>query len=251
MGRTGTLFACDADGVRPGVVTIAKGLGAGYPPICAMLCSGGICAAVEHGTGSFQHGHTYIGHRVVCATADVVVTKLTEGGLTTRAARRSAAAVFYAACAERDIAVQHSLYDAADFDLLGRFVPPDLRASTGLQLIFVPGRYSLGQQSAPRDLDPVLDRLNKRQTGGLGRLCLRPGRDRLPSHRARGGRQAPRRVREQPHERRRQPRPRHRRPRRGDPRDHGGTATRHLTRVSGRVGYGRIGRRLRTGARRN
>ena len=51
MGRTGTLFACDADGVRPDIVTIAKGLGAGYPPIGAMLCSGAICAAVEHGTG--------------------------------------------------------------------------------------------------------------------------------------------------------------------------------------------------------
>jgi adenosylmethionine-8-amino-7-oxononanoate aminotransferase len=52
-----------------------------------MLCSGDIYAAVEHGSGFFQHGHTYIGHPVACAAADVVVGKLTEGGLTTRAAQ--------------------------------------------------------------------------------------------------------------------------------------------------------------------
>ena len=94
----------------------------------------------------------------------MVVTKLTEGGLTTRAARRSAAPAFYAACAERGIAVQHILYDAEDFDLLDRLVPPGLVDAPGLQLIFVLGRYSTGQQSAPRDLDPFLDRLAQRAT---------------------------------------------------------------------------------------
>lgn len=87
MGRTGSLFACEQDDVRPDIITIAKGLGAGYQPIGAMLCSGDIYAAVEHGSGFFQHGHTYIGHPVACAAADVVVTKLTDGGLTARAAR--------------------------------------------------------------------------------------------------------------------------------------------------------------------
>ena len=87
MGRTGTLFACEQDGVRPDIVTIAKGLGAGYQPIGAMLCSGDIYAAIEHGSGFFQHGHTYTGHPVACAAADAVVTKLTDGGLTGRAAR--------------------------------------------------------------------------------------------------------------------------------------------------------------------
>ena len=38
MGRTGSLFACDIDGVVPDILTIAKGLGAGYQPIGAMLC---------------------------------------------------------------------------------------------------------------------------------------------------------------------------------------------------------------------
>ena len=87
MGRTGTLFACEEDGVRPDIVTIAKGLGAGYQPVGAMLCSGAIYAAIEEGSGFFQHGHTYIGHPIACAAADVVVEKLTTGGMTTRAAR--------------------------------------------------------------------------------------------------------------------------------------------------------------------
>ena len=87
MGRTGTFFACEQDEVRPDIVTIAKGLGAGYQPIGAMLCSGDIYRAIESGTGFFQHGHTYIGHPVACAAADAVVTKLTDGGMTARAAR--------------------------------------------------------------------------------------------------------------------------------------------------------------------
>ena len=90
MARTGTLFACEQDGVRPDIVTIAKGLGAGYQPIGAMLCSGAIYAAIEGGSGFFQHGHTYIGHPVACAAADAVVSKLTDGGMTDRAARMGA-----------------------------------------------------------------------------------------------------------------------------------------------------------------
>lgn len=88
MGRTGTMFACEQDGVRPDIVTIAKGLGAGYQPIGAMLCSGQIYDAIKDGTGFFQHGHTYMGHSIACAAADTVVTKLTEGGLAARAAEK-------------------------------------------------------------------------------------------------------------------------------------------------------------------
>lgn len=87
MGRTGTLFACEQDNVRPDIVTIAKGLGAGYQPIGAMLCSGEIYAAIENGSGFFQHGHTYLGHPVACAAAHAVVTKLTSGGMTERSAK--------------------------------------------------------------------------------------------------------------------------------------------------------------------
>ena len=86
MGRTGTLFACEQDDVRPDIIAIAKGLGAGYQPIGAMLCSADIYKAIEDGSGFFQHGHTYVGHPVACAAALAVLTKLTDGGLAARAA---------------------------------------------------------------------------------------------------------------------------------------------------------------------
>lgn len=87
MGRTGTLFASEQDDVRPDIVAIAKGLGAGYQPIGAMLCSAQIYEAIENSSGFFQHGHTYIGHPTACAAALAVLTKLTDGGLVDRAAR--------------------------------------------------------------------------------------------------------------------------------------------------------------------
>lgn len=90
MGRTGSLFACEQEAITPDIITIAKGLGAGYQPIGAMLCTGRIYAAIEAGSGFFQHGHTYIGHPIACAAANVVLEKLTNGGLTARSAKMGA-----------------------------------------------------------------------------------------------------------------------------------------------------------------
>lgn len=78
MGRTGHLFACDADQVAPDILCIAKGLGAGYQPIGAMLCSKEIYTAISEGSGFFQHGHTYIGHPVAAAAAVAVVQELLD-----------------------------------------------------------------------------------------------------------------------------------------------------------------------------
>ena len=69
MGRTGTLFACEQEGVTPDLVTVAKGLGAGYAPIGAMLAHRRVVEAIRRGSGFFQHGHTYLGHAVACAAA--------------------------------------------------------------------------------------------------------------------------------------------------------------------------------------
>lgn len=79
MGRTGTLFASEHDGISPDICTIAKGLGAGYQPIGATLCSKTIYDAIENGSGFFQHGHTYVGHPAACAAGLAVVQKLTSG----------------------------------------------------------------------------------------------------------------------------------------------------------------------------
>jgi adenosylmethionine-8-amino-7-oxononanoate aminotransferase len=67
MGRTGTLHACEQDGIAPDLMTIAKGLGGGYQPIGATLLSGKIFEAFANGSGFFHHGHTYLGHPMACA----------------------------------------------------------------------------------------------------------------------------------------------------------------------------------------
>ncbi|SFB73323.1 aspartate aminotransferase family protein [Tropicimonas isoalkanivorans] len=84
MGRTGTLFACEQDGVSPDIACIAKGLGAGYQPIGAMLCTGEIYDAVATGSGFFQHGHTYMGHPTAAAAGRAVVGAILERGLLPR-----------------------------------------------------------------------------------------------------------------------------------------------------------------------
>ena len=85
MGRTGSLFACDHDQVRPDIIAIAKGLGAGYQPVGAMLCSKEIYAAIAEGSGFFQHGHTYLAHPVACAAAHAVLSKIIDSDLPSRA----------------------------------------------------------------------------------------------------------------------------------------------------------------------
>jgi adenosylmethionine-8-amino-7-oxononanoate aminotransferase len=67
MGRTGTLHACEQDGVAPDLMTVAKGLGGGYQPIGAVLLSDRIFDAFAQGSGFFQHGHTYMGHPMAAA----------------------------------------------------------------------------------------------------------------------------------------------------------------------------------------
>jgi len=88
MGRTGHLFACEADDTAPDILTIAKGLGAGYQPIGAMMCSSEIYRTIKDGSGAFQHGHTYLGHPVACAAALAVMETLTGEGLVDEVRRK-------------------------------------------------------------------------------------------------------------------------------------------------------------------
>jgi len=69
MGRTGTLHACEQEGIAPDLMAIAKGLGGGYAPIGAMLASKRVVEAVRQGSGVFPHSQTYVGHPLACATA--------------------------------------------------------------------------------------------------------------------------------------------------------------------------------------
>ena len=81
MGRTGTLYASEQEGVVPDLVTIAKGLGGGYQPVGAVLAQHKIVDAMSKGSGFFQHGHTYLGHPVACAAALAVQTVIHRDGL--------------------------------------------------------------------------------------------------------------------------------------------------------------------------
>lgn len=90
MGRTGTLFACEQDGVAPDIACIAKGLGAGYQPIGAMLCTAEVYQAIADGSGFFQHGHTYLGHPAAAAAGHAVVSAILDRGLTRRVQEQGA-----------------------------------------------------------------------------------------------------------------------------------------------------------------
>lgn len=69
MGRTGTLYAIEQESVLPDLVTLAKGLGAGYQPIGAVLAREHVVQRLRDGSGAFQHGHTYTSHPVAAAAA--------------------------------------------------------------------------------------------------------------------------------------------------------------------------------------
>ncbi|HEU4958172.1 MAG TPA: aspartate aminotransferase family protein [Sphingomicrobium sp.] len=68
-GRTGTFLSCEQDGVVPDIVTLGKGLGAGYQPIGAVVCTSQVYEAVAQGSGALKHGQTYNAHPVGCAAA--------------------------------------------------------------------------------------------------------------------------------------------------------------------------------------
>ncbi len=86
MGRCGSLFSFESEGIVPDLVCIAKGLGAGYQPIGAVLASRKVYEAIAGGSGFFQHGHTYLGHAAACAGALAVQKRLHEDGLLARVA---------------------------------------------------------------------------------------------------------------------------------------------------------------------
>jgi hypothetical protein len=91
MGRTGTLFACEQEGVVPDLLTCAKGLAAGYQPLGAVLVGERVYRAVAEGSGAFQHGFTYIGHPTACAAALAVQRTIEAEGLLENVQRQGAA----------------------------------------------------------------------------------------------------------------------------------------------------------------
>ncbi|WP_120631503.1 aspartate aminotransferase family protein [Ruegeria sp. EL01] len=77
MGRTGSLFALEQEGIHADITTMAKGLGAGYQPIAAVLASEAVVSAIESGSGQLWNGHTYMSHAIAAAGA-LAVQKVIE-----------------------------------------------------------------------------------------------------------------------------------------------------------------------------
>jgi adenosylmethionine-8-amino-7-oxononanoate aminotransferase len=84
MGRCGTLWAFEEESIVPDMVAVAKGLGAGYQPVGALVVARKIAETILGGSGFFQHGHTYIGHAAACAGALAVQKRLHEDGVLAR-----------------------------------------------------------------------------------------------------------------------------------------------------------------------
>ena len=81
MGRTGSLFALEQEGICADITTMAKGLGAGYQPIAAVMASEKVIAAILAGSGKLWNGHTYMSHAVATAGAMAVMQEIEDRDL--------------------------------------------------------------------------------------------------------------------------------------------------------------------------
>jgi adenosylmethionine---8-amino-7-oxononanoate aminotransferase len=84
FGRTGTLFACQQEGVVPDLLCVAKGLTGGYLPVAATLATDEVYRAFLGRYDEYRHffhGHTYTGNPLGCAAALATLSKLADGGI--------------------------------------------------------------------------------------------------------------------------------------------------------------------------
>jgi adenosylmethionine-8-amino-7-oxononanoate aminotransferase len=88
MGRTGSWFAYQQLPIEPDVVSAGKGLGAGYFPLAAVLCRQHVYDALAEDSREFEHGHTWDGAPLPCATGLAVLEQLVERGLLARVRER-------------------------------------------------------------------------------------------------------------------------------------------------------------------
>lgn len=87
-GRTGAYFAIDHWHVVPDFVAMAKGLGSGYVPLGAVVARRDIFDTIQHGSGRFEHGHTYQGNPLACRVGLTILDIIREKSLIENAAVR-------------------------------------------------------------------------------------------------------------------------------------------------------------------
>jgi adenosylmethionine-8-amino-7-oxononanoate aminotransferase len=88
MGRVGSWLAAHQLPIDPDIVTLGKGLGAGYAPLAAVVCRAHVSEAIEHGSREFDLGHTWDGAPLPCAVGVAVLDVLIERQLVQRVADR-------------------------------------------------------------------------------------------------------------------------------------------------------------------
>ncbi len=88
VGRTGRWFAGEATPCAPDIIATAKGLGAGYTAIGAVLCAGHVYEAIATGSRRFPLGHTWDGAPLACAVGLAVLQALRSERLVERVAER-------------------------------------------------------------------------------------------------------------------------------------------------------------------
>jgi adenosylmethionine-8-amino-7-oxononanoate aminotransferase len=88
MGRTGSWFAYQQLPIEPDVLSVGKGLGAGYFPLAAVLCKQHVYDALAAGSREFEHGHTWDGAPLSCAVGLAVLDQLVGRGLVERVRER-------------------------------------------------------------------------------------------------------------------------------------------------------------------
>jgi adenosylmethionine-8-amino-7-oxononanoate aminotransferase len=91
LGRTGTWFAAEQLPIVPDIITTAKGLGAGYAPVAAVLCRAHVYEAIASGSRLFDLGHTWNGSPLPCAVGLAVIAYLKSHRLVERVRERGAA----------------------------------------------------------------------------------------------------------------------------------------------------------------
>jgi putrescine aminotransferase len=116
FGRIGGWFGCDRFGIRPDMVTFAKGVTSGYLPLGGVVMSGRIAEPFwsEPGRIMVRHGQTYAGHATVCTAALANLAIIEREGLMSRGQ-------------ELEGELQSALAPLADHPLVG-----DVRSGTGL-----------------------------------------------------------------------------------------------------------------------
>ena len=137
MGRTGTWFAYQQLPLRPDVVAAGKGLGSGYAPLAACLCTEDVYQALANGSREFEHGHTWDGAPLPCAVGLAVLDVFEQEQVVERVRERGPSLRDELAATLEDVALVRDvrgrgfllgveLVDPRDAD---SFLPTDLHAA--------------------------------------------------------------------------------------------------------------------------